>query len=157
MDSLFAGRAIHVLAVVFWIGGVAVVTTILLPAARRLKAPEDRVAFFEEIEHGFAVQSRVTTLIAAASGFYLVHQLDLWRRFLHADYWWMHAMVAIWVVFTLVLFVLEPLFLHRWFIERARREPEAAFRLVSRFHWVMLILSVLTVAGAAAGSHGYSL
>lgn len=63
-------------------------------------------------------------------------------------------MVAIWGVFTLVLFVLEPLFLHRWFIERAHREPEGTFRLVTRFHWVLLTLSLITVAGAVAGSRG---
>ena len=41
--------------------------------------------------------------------------------------------------------------------ERARREPEATFRLITRFHWIMLALSVLTVAGAVAGSHGFLL
>lgn len=48
-------------------------------------------------------------------------------------------------------FVLEPLFLHRWFIERAHRAPEATFSLVTRFHWVMLALSLVTVAGAHGG------
>ena len=157
MDDVFAARVLHVLGVVLWIGGVAMVTTVLLPAARRLKTPGERVAFFEEVERGFAAQSRVTTVIAGASGFYLVYELDLWGRFLRADYWWMHAMVAIWAIFTLMLFVLEPLVLHRRLIERARREPEATFRLITRFHWIMLALSVLTVAGAAAGSHGFLL
>jgi uncharacterized membrane protein len=35
MDDLAVARTIHVLAVVLWIGGVAMVTTILLPAVRR--------------------------------------------------------------------------------------------------------------------------
>jgi uncharacterized membrane protein len=150
-------RALHVLGVVLWIGGVAMVTTVLLPAARRLKTPAERVAFFEEIERDFAAQSRVTTLIVGASGFYLVHRLDLWARFTQPEYWWMHAMVAVWAVFTLVLFVLEPLFLHRWFLEHARRAPDATFRRVARLHWALLALSLITVAGAAAGSHGYLL
>jgi hypothetical protein len=63
-------------------------------------------------------------------------------------------MVVIWAIFMLVLFVLEPLFLHRWFSERARRDPARALRLVSRLHWVLLIASLVTVAGAVAGSHG---
>lgn len=147
-------RVVHVLGVVLWIGGVAMVTTVLLPATRELKTADERVAFFEGIERGFAAQSRFTTLLVGASGFYLVQRYDLWERFAHAGYWWMHAMVAIWVMFTLVLFVLEPAFLHRWFLERARREPEATFRLVTRFHWVLLTLSLVTVAGAVAGSHG---
>lgn len=42
-------------------------------------------------------------------------------------------------------------------IERARRAPESTFRLVTRFHWALLTLSLITVAGAVAGSHGYPL
>lgn len=155
MDAWAGMRVLHVLGVVFWIGGVAMVTTVLLPATSRLKTAAERVAFFEKIERGFAVQSRVTTLITGASGFYLVYRFDLWQRFARAEYWWMHAMIAVWAVFILVLFVLEPLFLHRWFIERAQRAPESTFRLVTRLHWVLLALSLITVAGAVAGSHGY--
>jgi hypothetical protein len=66
----------------------------------------------------------------------------------------MHAMVENWAVFTLVLFVLEPLFLHRWFGEPARRDPAGTLALVTRFHRVLLIAGLITVAGAVAGSHG---
>lgn len=76
---------------------------------------------------------------------------------LRIEYWWMHAMVLVWALFTLLLFVLEPLFLHRRFIESARHDPHATFSLVMRMHWVLLGLSLLTVAGAVAGSHGYLL
>ena len=157
MEGSTIARVLHVVGVVLWIGGVAMVTTVLLPATRRLKTPQERVAFFENIERGFAAQSRITTLITGLSGFYLVHWLDLWERFTRSEFWWMHAMVLVWALFTLVLFVLEPLFLHRWFIERARHRPESTFRLVARLHWVLLGLSLVTVAGAVAGSHGYLL
>ena len=63
-------------------------------------------------------------------------------------------MVAIWLVFTIVLFVLEPLFLHRWFSARAQRDPAGTLRLVARLHWALLIASLITLAGAVAGSHG---
>ncbi|MBX9810591.1 MAG: hypothetical protein K2Y16_03100 [Burkholderiales bacterium] len=155
MDGWITARVLHVLGVVLWIGGVAMVTTVLLPAVRRLKAPAERVAFFESMERGFAAQSRITTLITGVSGFYLVHRFGLWERFARVEYWWMRAMVAVWALFTLALFVLEPLFLHRWFIRRAQRAPESTFLLVTRLHWVLLILSLVTVAGAVAGSHGY--
>jgi uncharacterized membrane protein len=157
MDDLIFARVLHVIGVVLWIGGVAMVTTVLLPATRRLKTPQERVAFFENIERGFAAQARITTLITGLSGLYLVYKLNLWQRFLHFEYWWMHAMVLVWVLFTLMLFVLEPLFLHRWFIDRGRREPEAVFALIVRLHWTLLTLSLITVAGAVAGSHGYLL
>ena len=157
MEGAIIARVLHVLGVVLWIGGVAMVTTVLLPATKRMKTPAERVMFFETVERGFALQARITTLLTGLSGLYLVYKLNLWQRFLHIEYWWMHAMVLVWALFTLALFVIEPLFLHRRFIERARRDPHATFALVARMHWILLILSLITVAGALAGSHGYLL
>jgi uncharacterized membrane protein len=154
MDDLTLVRALHVLTVIVWIGGVAMVTTVVLPAARRMAKADERIAFFETVERRFALQARVATLIAAASGFYMVYRLDLWDRFLDPHFWWMHAMVALWAIFTLVLFVLEPFLLHRWFLEHAKRDPEGTFRLVERLHWLLLTLSLVTVFGAVAGAHG---
>ena len=94
MDPAIIARALHVLGVVLWIGGVAFVTTVLLPAVRRLKAPEERVEFFETLERRFAWQARGTTLLVGATGFHLVAAWDLWGRFANPAYWWMHAMVA---------------------------------------------------------------
>src|SRR3954469_17058392 len=103
MDDIAVARAIHVLAVVLWIGGVALVTTILLPAVRRFKSAEERVAFFDAVERRFAWQSRITTVLAGLSGVYMVYRLDLWDRFGSLEYWWMHAMVCVWLVFTAML------------------------------------------------------
>ena len=157
MEEMTIARVLHVLGVVLWIGGVAMVTTVLLPAAKRMKAPAERVLFFETVEREFGWQARITTLVTGLSGLYLVYELNLWERFLRIEYWWMHAMVLVWALFTLLLFVLEPLFLHRRFIESARHDPHATFSLVTRMHWILLGLSLLTVAGAVAGSHGYLL
>jgi len=54
--------------------------------------------------------------------------------------WWMHAMIAVWLLFTVVLFVAEPLILHRWLLARAKVKPEATFRFLEWLHWVWLIL-----------------
>ncbi len=69
----------------------------------------------------------------------------------------MHAMVLVWVLFTLMLFVAEPLFLHNWFLRSADKSPEKVFQLVERLHWVLLTISLITVLGAVAGSHGLSI
>jgi uncharacterized membrane protein len=156
MDDVTIARAIHVLAIVFWIGGVAMVTTVLLPAVQRFKSAEERVAFFERVERRFAWQARVTTLIAGVSGFYMVDRLGLWTSFFSIEYWWLIAMVSIWLLFTAMLFAAEPLFLNRWFEERAKLAPESTFVLIQRLHWVLLILSLITIFGAVAGSHGLS-
>jgi hypothetical protein len=108
-------------------------------------------------ERRFAGEARIATLVAGASGFYMVVRLDLWDRFGMIEYWWMAAMLGLWLLFTLVLFVAEPLFPARWFRRRAAADPLAALNLAQRFHWVLLALSLVTIFGAVAGSHGFSL
>ena len=147
-------RLVHVLCVVFWIGGVAMVTTVLIPGVRDQVQSMQRVQFFEAVEAGFARQARWTVSLAGLSGFYLTYRLDAWHRFVELRYWWMHAMLTVWLLFTAMLFVLEPRFLHRWFEMHAQRAPERIFALIQRLHWFLLAVSLITVAAAVAGSHG---
>ncbi len=153
MDIHVLARVIHVLAVVHWIGGVAMVTLVILPQMLRLPAAE-RLAGFERIEGRFGAQAMISTLAAGLSGLWMLWLTDGWGLFLIPAFWWMHLMVAVWAIFTLVLFVLEPLVLHRWFHARAQRDPDGTFRLVLRAHRLLLALSVLAVAGAVQGAHG---
>ncbi|MEQ8492908.1 MAG: hypothetical protein RLW42_01685 [Gammaproteobacteria bacterium] len=110
--DLVIARAIHVLAVVHWIGGVSLVTLAILPGLRDLDPASERLALFERIEGRFGSQAKVSVTLAGLSGFWLTWRLDLWARFAEPGYWWMHAMVAVWLLFTVVLFIAEPLFLH---------------------------------------------
>jgi uncharacterized membrane protein len=157
MNEVAIARAVHVLAVVLWIGGVAMVTTVILPAIRRREKASDRFPLFNAIERYFAWQARITVLLAGGTGLYMVEKLGLWDRFGSWSYWWMDAMVGVWLIFMLMLFVFEPLFLDRWLEARAKTAPEATFALVQRLHWVLLGISVLTILGAVAGSHGFYL
>ena len=154
MDDVAIARALHVFGVVLWIGGVGFVTTVLLPAVRRMTDPTERVAFFEAIEGRFAWQARGTTLLVGVTGLYITEAWDAWDRFLDPGFWWMHAMVAVWLLFTVMLFVAEPLFLHRWFLRASEERPEATFRLIERLHRLLLTVSLITLLGAIAGSHG---
>jgi len=108
--------ALHVVSVVLWIGGVAFVTTVLLPAVRRLKAPQERMQLFDQIEQRFAWQARVSTAIVGLTGFYMLYRFDMWDRFRHAAYWWIGV---VWLVFTAMLFVVEPFVLHRWVLAQS--------------------------------------
>lgn len=154
MDDLSIARALHVLAVVHWIGGVGVVTAVILPAVVRFSDPSRRLAVFEEIEGRFSLQARISVTLAGLSGFYMMYRMDAWYRFSDPQFWWMHAMVLVWAIFTFILFVGEPLFLHAWFHRRAITDPEGTFALVLRAHWILLTLSVVTITGAVLGSHG---
>jgi hypothetical protein len=144
VDFHVLARVLHVLSVVHWIGGVAMVALVILPQLRALPAA-DRIAMFERLEGGFGAQAKLSTLLAGLSGLWMLWLTDGWGLFLLASYWWLHP---------LVLFVLEPLILHRWFHDRAARDPEGTFALILRLHHVLLALSGVAVAGAVQGAHG---
>jgi uncharacterized membrane protein len=154
MDEVAVARAIHVLFVVLWIGGVAFVTTVLLPAVRRLSAPKERMQLFDRIERRFAAQARISTAFVGLTGFYMLYRFDMWDRFRHLSFWWVHAMVVIWLLFTVMLFILEPAFLHRWLLEQSASRPEVVFNRVEWLHRILLFISLVTVLGAVMGSHG---
>jgi uncharacterized membrane protein len=109
MNDFAIARAIHVLAIVVWIGGVAMVTTVILPIVRRARTPTEGQVLFDAVERRFIWQARIATLLVAASGFYMVERLNLWNRFRNVEFWWMHAMVLLWLIFTFILFIGEPL------------------------------------------------
>jgi len=155
MYDLNIARVIHILGVVLWIGGVAFVTTVLLPTVKSFKSKEERINFFEQAEHKFAKQARITTLLVGLSGFHMVARYNMWERFIDLSYWWMHLMVLIWLIFTLLLFVLEPLFLHKKMRQKAEKDPEGTYRRIYKMHIHLLLLSILTIIGAVAGSHGW--
>src|SRR6185437_10059312 len=99
MDEAVA-RAIHVVAVVIWIGGVAFVTMIVLPILRARREPGGSMTVFRAVEKRFARLARGAVLFAGLSGLYLLNRLDLWNRFLSPRFWWMHAMVIMWLLFA---------------------------------------------------------
>ncbi|HYZ24329.1 MAG TPA: hypothetical protein VE690_19430, partial [Rhodopila sp.] len=138
-------------------GGVGMVTTVLLPAIRRSYPPDRRFPVFHALESRFANQARITTVIAGASGLYMTWRLDAWSRFQFAGFWWMHAMVLTWLIFSAMLFVIEPLFLGRFLTRRAAIAPEPTYRVLEWLHRILLALSLLTIAGAVAGSTGGNL
>ncbi|MCK9637503.1 MAG: hypothetical protein M0R41_14605 [Methylobacter tundripaludum] len=148
-------RSFHVIGVVLWIGGMAFVTTVLIPALKKRTDSTNKLELFEQIEGEFAVQAKLATVITGISGFYMLDVMNAWERYQQLEYWWMHLMTLIWFLFTLVLFVLEPLFLHRWFHQQAEKNSIKAFALVHQIHKVLLALSLLTVFGAVAGAHGF--
>ncbi|MGH7222762.1 MAG: hypothetical protein ACRELF_06020, partial [Gemmataceae bacterium] len=80
-----------------------------------------------------------------------------WDRFRTASFWWMHAMVCLWLLFAFVLFIVKPFILKRRFRRWATARPEIVFAWLHRAHVVLLILSVVTILGAMAGSQGWTI
>ncbi len=152
---LILARVLHVVGVVLWIGGVAFVTTVVIPTLRGVPAGDERLRLFETIESRFSAQAKVVTLVTGLAGFYLLQGFRAWGRYQDLSFWWLHLMTIVWVVFTLVLFVLEPMFLRQWFRAFAERDSDGAFRVLHRFHVLLLTLSLIAIAGGVAGVRGF--
>jgi len=157
MIDVIIARALHVLAIVIWIGGVSMATTVALPAVRRGDLGDNALQAFQAIEGRFKWQARTAVIVAGLTGLYMTWRLDLWDRFHAAAFWWMHAMVCLWLLFAFILFVAEPFILHRHAGRSATARPHRAFARLHRVHWVLLVLSLITVFGAVAGSHGWAI
>ena len=154
IDDLGLARAVHLLALVHWIGGLAVVTTIVLPRARALPNAKEAIAAFEAFELRFASQVRISILLAGLSGAYMLTKLIAWDRFQYVSFWWLDLMVAVWILFALMVYVLEPFVIHRLFHEFALRDKDRAFAVAIGLHAVALIISALAIGAGVLGAHG---
>lgn len=146
--------SLHVLGVVWWIGGLAFVCAVLLPDIRR--DPAHALERFRAIEGRFAPQVRVALLIVGASGGWMLYRLQLWRALDQPHFWWLDAMLGLWALFVLMLFVLGPSgVLKRVMSGPAGRDISRRFARMHYLHWLLLIVALIVVAGAVAGSHGF--
>lgn len=145
--------AIHLLSVVWWIGGLAFVTAVALPGLRTAADETERSTAFRRLEQRFGPQVRLAAILTGVSGGYLLWRLGYWRFLDRAAFWWLDAMMGYWVAFMLLLFVLEP----SGVLARVRRgvTPDRAWQRLHRLHAVLLVAALVIIAGAAAGSHGF--
>jgi len=135
--------AVHVLSVVWWIGGVAMVTATLLPIFNRL--PDDeRIQRIKQLEARFANQARIAVLLAGISGFWMYALLP--GAVTHT--WWIGLMLLVWVLFAIMLFVAEPL---RLPAKLGLIHKPRAFLVV---HAVLLTLALAAIAGGVIGARG---
>jgi len=154
-ESLILARVLHVVAVVIWIGGVAMVTTVIFPTMRRIESDQERARLFERIEKRFRPEAQLAWLIVGLSGLYMVYALDAWARFASIRYWWMHAMVGLWVIFGLALFVFERRIVGTYLERPIASQSAKTIPGIEVLHWVLLVLSLVVVAAGVAGAHGW--
>jgi uncharacterized membrane protein len=72
MNDIVLARVLHVLAVVIWIGGVSMATTVVLPAVRRGDLGSNRLQVFQAIERRFVWQARIAILLVGGTGLYMI-------------------------------------------------------------------------------------
>jgi hypothetical protein len=63
-------------------------------------------------------------------------------------------MVAVWSIFSLMVFVLEPLVVHSLFHDFALRDKERAFALAILLHALALAISAVAIGAGVLGAHG---
>ena len=59
MDDFALARVVHVVAVLFWIGGVGFVTWVLMPKLKATEPPQDSLRRFQQMEARFDWQARL--------------------------------------------------------------------------------------------------
>lgn len=144
---------IHVLSVVWWIGGLAFVTAVFLPWLRAHQQG-DALAAFRAIESRFEPQARIAVLLVGLSGLYMLIRLQLWSWFTQLRYWWLDLMTLYWLLFMLLLFVLGPTGLLKRLMRRGG-DQERIWKRMHNLHRVLLVIALVIIAGAVAGSHGF--
>lgn len=135
--------AIHVLGVVWWVGGVAMVTATLLPIFNRLPADE-RIQRIKQLEGRFANQARIAVLAVGITGFWMYAIVP--DAIAHT--WWVGLMMLVWVLFTVMLFIAEPLRLP------AKLGVIHSPRKFLVIHAVLLTLALAAIVGGVIGSRG---
>lgn len=154
MSAMGIAIGLHVLGVVWWIGGLAFVTLVFLPLLRGGRLG-DIQAGFQLVESRFAPQVKTALVLVGATGLYMLIQLDAWNRFAQLHYWWLTLMVIYWFWFALMLFVLGPTGLLKRIMKGSGGNPERAWKRLHIVHGVLLLIGLIIVAGAIAGAIGY--
>ena len=146
---------IHVLAVVLWVGGVGMVTTVVIPIVRRLPSSANSVDMFEAIHKEVCVASQV-------------HDSDSrWIRLLYARFYrWLEPVfrdpilvdplddVRLGVIHVRI-FRRGAVFLRRLFAKYVQINPAKTFVFTQVLHLFMLILSLVAVGAAVANNHDW--
>lgn len=153
MSDLGIAIAIHLVSVLWWIGGLAFVSTVFLPAVRGGLGSDPRQTF-QQIESRFAPQARVAVVLTGASGGYLLWRLHAWSWLSQPAFWWLDAMIVYWLLFMVMLFVLAPTGVLKRMMS-GTKNSQHGWQRMHYLHVLLLLIALVIIGGAAAGSHGY--
>lgn len=155
IESFILARVAHIVGVVIWIGGVFFVTFVLLPALKNFPLNE-RLSVFERLEHRFGYWARLAIIMVGISGLLLANQIGFWQRLAEKQLWPIHLMLFVWLIFFIMLFVLEPFIVHKLFHRYASEKPIQAIKVATVIHWVLCGLSFTAIIGGVMLAHGWS-
>lgn len=151
---------LHILTVVAWIGGLAFITTLILPVLLKMSNPLEKVLFFQRIEHRFAPLARVYVAVVGISGFTMFFVMGLQSVLFTREGFFLLFMIAVWVFWVVMLFGVEPLVVKRMLDNLSKQkgeglEIEDVFRRMNVMHRVLLAVSLAAAASGAIFAHGH--
>ncbi len=136
---------LHVLSVVIWIGGVAFVTAIVLPVLTRMEDSMAKVSFFIGFEKRFQLLAKILVVIVGATGIILFFHRGGFVSLNQEETLLLGYKFFIWLFYFALLFGAEKRLIAT--LISPKTPPDRAFRRLSVFHWVVLILSLIAVVG----------
>ena len=134
---------VHVLSIVIWIGGVAFVTAIIFPVLGRMEDSMAKVSFFMGFEKRFQFLAKVCVIIAGTTGILLFQQRGAFASLTGEETLLIGYKFLVWLMFAILLFGAEKRLMGT--LVSQKTSPEKAFKRLSIFHWVALILSLIAV------------
>lgn len=145
--------AVHVLAVVIWIGGVAFVTMVVFPMIMRMESSIEKVLFFQGIEHRFANIAKLCVFTVGLTGIGLLQITGEWNVLFKVTGIGPTLMLIVWIFYVLILLFEGKLF-KIIFRRDAQQNTSRVFFTLSVFHWFVLGMSLLAVGIGVLASHG---
>lgn len=145
--------AVHVIAVVLWIGGVAFMTMVVFPMIMRMENSLEKVLFFQGVEHRFAKIAKTSVVVVGVTGVLLLYMTGEWNIMFKASGIGPTLMAIVWLFYVLVLMFEGRLF-KAIFRGEAQQDTAKVFYRLSVFHWVILGLSLLAVGVGIWAGHG---
>ncbi|MBF0565766.1 MAG: hypothetical protein HQK89_11025 [Nitrospirae bacterium] len=146
--------AIHVIAVVIWIGGVSFVTVVVFPMILRMEDSMEKVLFFQGTEHRFARIAKACVVVVGLTGGGLLQLTGEWKNLFTKAGIGPTVMLLVWCFYVLVLLFEKNLF-KVMFKGEAQHDTRRVFVRLTGFHWVVMGLSLMAVGiGVYTGHAG---
>ena len=134
---------LHVLSVVIWIGGVAFVTAIVFPVLGRMEDSIAKVSFFIGFEKRFQLLAKILVIIVGATVILLFLQRGAFASLTGDATALLGYKFFIWLFYLVLLFGAEKRLMAT--LVSPKMTLEKAFKRMSVFHWVVLILSLIAI------------
>ncbi len=134
---------IHVLSVVIWIGGVAFVTAIVFPVLGRMEDSMSKVTFFIGFEKRFQLLAKILVVIVGVTGILLFLERGGFSALTAEETALLGYKFIIWLFYLVLLFGAEKRLMVT--LISPKTTPEKAFKILSTFHWIVMILSFIAI------------